>query len=751
MLVKEIGVDYFVDYIASEDSLIPEIQELTGGGPHAAIVVSSVERPINQAIQYIRPKGTVIVVGLPKGAIIRADLFSTVLKEKTVKGSYVGSHIETEEALAIYAKKRFVIQYQTLSLEELPTVFEKMEQGKMHGRTVLKIPCPKTVVNGSIWKSPKFTPNEYNIGTFLASRLEEIGIQDYFVVPGDFNLTLIDQILKNRNLRMVGCCNELNAGYAADGYARSSPARAAVVFVTFMVGGLSLLNAIAGAYSERLRVIVVSGAPPSDTFGQDCLIHHTTGLKERDQAIRMFETVTTASVRLDLKEDPAFVLDQALLRCLEDSLPIYIELPVNLAEYSCDVPRPLILRRPQVSLPSVLQDALDLFTSYWQEAQSPIILVGPFARHDLTRDALLSFIEKLGCPVFCQPDAKSLVPEEHPQFQGTFWGLISDPACLDIMMDADLWVGIGTRLSDYNLVKDPTPSMLDIGLHHLRSPTGTLIGPATMADLSEHIVFSGLTGYCMVTHCSATHVEKPPNGINMQSSVSQPLTRAGILKAIQSLLQPNDTLIAETGDSWFNAQMIKLPPGVDYQMQMLYGSIGWSLPATLGSQLARPEGRSVLMIGDGSFQMTAQELSTMIRLKTNSVIFIFNNMGYKIEVRLSRPTWDQELIIRNYQSAIHEGPYNYISNWNYALFAETLCNMCHSPGSGNNYLTEAERIDQANPALFAMRIKTHDDLILAVDRVVREPNKLAVLECCIHPWDISEALTRFGQAVSLKQ
>ncbi|OKP10314.1 Pyruvate decarboxylase 3 [Penicillium subrubescens] len=495
MLVEEIGVDYFVDYIASQENLIPEIQELTGGGPHAAIVVAS----------YVRPKGTVVVVGLPKNAVITADLFSTVLKQKIVKGSYVGSPAETEEALAIYAKKRFPIQYQTVSLEELPAVFEKMEQGKMQGRTVLKIPSPQTMVNDLIEKTPKFRPNEYNIGTLLASRLEEIGIKDYFVVPGDFNLTLIDQILKNPNLRMVGCCNELNAGYAADGYSRSSPARAAVVFVTFMVGGLSLLNAIAGAYSERLRVIVVSGAPPTDTFGQDCLIHHTTGLKERDQAIRMFEHVTTASVRLDLKANPASVLDQALLRCLENSLPVYIELPANLAEYSCDVPRPLILSRPRGSLPSLVQDALDLFTRYWREAQSPVILVGPLARHGLTRDTLLSFIEKLGCPVFCQPDAKSLVPEEHPQFQGTFWGSISDPACIDVVMNSDLWVGIGTRSSDYNLVKRPTPPMLDLSPDHLRAPKGNLISPATMADLSERIVLSNLTGYCMESHNSASH------------------------------------------------------------------------------------------------------------------------------------------------------------------------------------------------------------------------------------------------------
>lgn len=111
-----------------------------------------------------------------------------------------------------------------------------------------------------------------------------------------------------------------------------------------------------------------------------------------------------------------------------------------------------------------------------------------------------------------------------------------------------------------------------------------------------------------------------------------PLSVPGILYGIQNILKPNDTLIAEAGDSWFNAQRIRLPQGADFQIQIMYGSIGWSLPATLGCQLAHPDGRAVLMIGDGSFQMTAQELSTMIRMRSNSIIFIFNNLGYQIEV-----------------------------------------------------------------------------------------------------------------------
>ena len=87
------------------------------------------------------------------------------------------------------------------------------------------------------------------LGRHLARRLVQIGVTDVFSVPGDFNLTLLDHLIAEPELNVIGCCNELNAGYAADGYARSRGVSACVV--TFSVGGFSVLNAIAGAYSEN--------------------------------------------------------------------------------------------------------------------------------------------------------------------------------------------------------------------------------------------------------------------------------------------------------------------------------------------------------------------------------------------------------------------------------------------------------------------------------------------------------------------
>ena len=124
------------------------------------------------------------------------------------------------------------------------------------------------------------------------------------------------------------------------------------------------------------------------------------------------------------------------------------------------------------------------------------------------------------------------------------------------------------------------------------------------------------------------------------------------------------------GDSWFHGIGMRLPEGCRFEIQFQSGSIGWSVPATLGYEMgfATPT-RVIAMIGDGSFQMTAQEVSTMIRHNTRPIIILVNNRGYIIE------------------DAIHQGPYNKIKNWDYAglmavLLLPTGCATAAGGGGG---------------------------------------------------------------------
>lgn len=151
-----------------------------------------------------------------------------------------------------------------------------------------------TTVHNSIPLPPP-TPDA-TLGRHVARRLVQIGVGDVFSVPGDFNLTLLDHLIAEPGLRNIGCCNELNAGYAADGYARARGVGACVV--TFTVGGLSVINAIAGAYSENLPVICIVGGPNTNDYGTNRILHHTIGLPDFSQELDCFRTVTCYQVDL---------------------------------------------------------------------------------------------------------------------------------------------------------------------------------------------------------------------------------------------------------------------------------------------------------------------------------------------------------------------------------------------------------------------------------------------------------------------
>jgi pyruvate decarboxylase len=156
--------------------------------------------------------------------------------------------------------------------------------------------CPASALGCPMTASPApISAGEASLGRHLARRLVQVGVGDVFAVPGDFNLALLDHLVAEPGLRLVGCCNELNAGYAADGYARARGVGACAV--TFTVGGLSVLNAIAGAYSENLPVICIAGGPNSNDYGTNRILHHTIGLPDFSQELRCFQTITCHQVR----------------------------------------------------------------------------------------------------------------------------------------------------------------------------------------------------------------------------------------------------------------------------------------------------------------------------------------------------------------------------------------------------------------------------------------------------------------------
>jgi pyruvate decarboxylase len=179
----------------------------------------------------------------------------------------------------------------------------------------------------------------YTVGRYLARRLQQIGLKHHFAVAGDFNLVLLDQLLTINELEQVYCCNELNCGYSAEGYARACGAAAAVV--TFSVGGLSAINAIGGAYAENLPVILVSGAPNSNDRATEHLIHHTLATHDWSYQFEIAKKLTCAAVSINSAIDAPLQIDHAIRSALREKKPAYIEIACNVASAPCAGPGPV--------------------------------------------------------------------------------------------------------------------------------------------------------------------------------------------------------------------------------------------------------------------------------------------------------------------------------------------------------------------------------------------------------------------------
>ncbi|CAO2819174.1 unnamed protein product [Amaranthus hypochondriacus] len=556
-------------------------------------------------------------------------------------------------------------------------------------------------------------PPDSTLGRHLARRLVQIGVNDVFSVPGDFNLTLLDHLLAEPKLKLIGCCNELNAGYAADGYARSRGVGACVV--TFTVGGLSVLNAIAGAYSENLPVICIVGGPNSNDYGTNRILHHTIGLPDFSQELRCFQTVTCFQAVVNNLEDAHELIDTAISTALKESKPVYISVGCNLS----GIPHPTFSREPvPYSLTSKLSNKMGLHAAveaaaeFLNKAVKPVLVGGPKLRVTKASDAFVDLADASGFALSVMPSAKGLVPEHHPHFIGTYWGAVSTAFCAEIVESADAYLFAGPIFNDYSSVgyslllkKEKAiivqPNRVVIG-------NGPTFGCVMMKDFLQELARRINKNSTAYKNYSRIFI---PEGKPLKSDPYEPLRVNVMFQHIQNMLRSDTAVIAETGDSWFNCQKLRLPEGCGYEFQMQYGSIGWSVGATLGYAQAVPEKRVLAFIGDGSFQVTAQDVSTMLRCGQKSIIFLINNGGYTIEVE------------------IHDGPYNVIKNWNYTALVDAIHN-----GEGK---------------CWTAKVVNEEQLVEAID-IATGPKSdcLCFIEVVVHKDDTSKELLEWGSRVS---
>src|SRR3990167_9859255 len=543
--------------------------------------------------------------------------------------------------------------------------------------------------------------------TYLAQRLYELGISDYFAIPGDYNLGILDELLKYPALKMHNCCNELNGGYAADGYARIKGAGALVV--TFSVGGLSAINAIAGAYSENLPLIVVSGAPNTNSVQDAEILHHTLAEEDTSYVRRMYAHVTALTTFIHRPEDAPMQIDRAIAVAMDKRKPVYIEIACNIPAKKVSTPTKSAHNAKRVSDSSSLKAALKHASEKLNQAVKPVIVAGSKMRPCNACKEVAAFSKATGYALAVMPDAKGFVSEEHPNFIGVYWGPVSSPACAEIIESSDLYLFIGPVFNDYTTVGHVCNinKKKSIILEEGR----VSIGGAIYTNVYMHDFLQGLqrlvkfnnTAYKAYTRIKEVVTYPEP------TDLKAPVTRRFLLQQIQKMLSKNHAVIAETGDSWFNALDLTLPEGCLFEIQMQYGSIGWSVGALLGMQTAlKDQKRVIACIGDGSFQMTAQELSTLIRYDYHPIIFLMNNSAYTIEVQ------------------IHDGEYNKLNNWDYSALVKAF--------NGNSVKAQA------------FKVKSSQDLTDAL-KEVSKTKALCFIEVMLDKNDCNKHLLDWGSRV----
>jgi indolepyruvate decarboxylase len=461
------------------------------------------------------------------------------------------------------------------------------------------------------------------IGDFLLRRLEEAGVRHLFGVPGDYNLALLQQLEDSGTLKWIGTCNELNASYAADGYARLNGLGA--LLVTNGVGPLSAINGVAGSNSEHVPVICISGSIPLRSIDRGLGMHHTMADGTFDHFLNAYAQVTAAQARLTPR-NAATEIDRLILTAWREKRPVYIELPSDIAYLDIEVPTaPLILDEPP-SDAERLRSCIAAIAGRLSAATSPAILVDADADRFGVASELMKLAEKMQAPVAVINAAKGVIDATFPQYLGIYAGKASEPHVREAIETSDCLLAIGYR--PIEVTTGDFTAALPANTIHARGHSVDVGDDNYQAVTLKEILRGVIEAVPQAANRAPRRAAAAMAGTHPDGSAK--LTQAAYWQAIQSYLRPGDVLYVDNGTS-FVLLGLKLPSGCTFVGSINWGSIGYSVGALLGALTAAPNRRHLLFIGDGSFQVSAQELSTILRHDLKPVIFLINNGGYTIE------------------------------------------------------------------------------------------------------------------------
>ncbi|KAI5456825.1 thiamine pyrophosphate enzyme [Mariannaea sp. PMI_226] len=477
---------------------------------------------------------------------------------------------------------------------------------------------------------------------YLFQRLRQLGIDSIHGVPGDYNLTLLD-LVQPSGLRWVGNANELNAGYAADGYARIKGMGA--VITTFGVGELSAVNAIAGAYAERAAVVHIVGSPTRLIQQNRIRVHHTFNDGNFDRFAEMYRHVTVAQTRL---WDPRTIpeqIDSTLQQCLLQSRPVYIDIPVDVVDVLVSARRLETKITSNLSTTPSYEAVLKRVMERVYAAKQPAIIVDGEIRAIGIVNQVQDFVRSTNWPTWVMGFGKGLLDETLPNFHGVYRGKFDTGESSAFLESADLILCFGPHFSSTNTFAFSSIPAAEKTISF--SDTEVNIGGETVRDIAGRYIVPSLVQMLDISKLhSYTPYPSLPRDYLVPLADCPPegkITQDKVWGLMANFFRAGDIIMGETGTAGYGVRHIPLPPQSRLFTPVTWLSIGYMLPAAQGAALAQQElmssedycgpknGRTVLFIGDGSFQMTVQELSTIIRHNLNIVVFLINNDGYTIE------------------------------------------------------------------------------------------------------------------------
>ncbi len=516
------------------------------------------------------------------------------------------------------------------------------------------------------------------IGDYLVQRLAAHGVEHVFGVPGDYVLGFMD-VLQRGPLRIINTCDEQGAGFAADAYARLRGL--GVVCITYCVGGLKIANTTAQAYAEQSPVVVISGAPGTNERARNPLLHHK--VRDFDTQLKVFQELTVASAVLSDPETACREIDRVLATAVRTRRPVYLELPRDVVAAIATAPPP---PRPpaEVSDPETLGEALREAVAMIDGARQPVIIAGVELHRFGLQDALLRLIEQTEIPVAATLLSKSVIAESHPRYLGVYEGAIGREDVRAYVESSDCLVLLGAPMSDIDL------GVFTARLEQSRSIAVTSEKVSIRYHSYEHVRLHDFVSGLLAAPLRCRTPEPIPNPAPPRPFVAvpgAPVTVQRLFQRLDAFLDDDTVVIADPGDALLAGADLFIHTRTEFLSPAYYTSLGFAVPASLGAQLANPRLRPLVLVGDGAFQMTGMELSTIARFGLNPIVVVLNNAGYGTE----RPMLD--------------GTFNDVLVWRYSRIPELL-------GAGRGYDVATE--EQLDAALAAARADTSGFSILDV-------------------------------------